>query len=158
MEIILLHSAQVEASRNVLAELPAGITVIDKHSEAVQACPNFSAYPALVVKDGDTMRVLSPFSTWAEAQAFIDNPPAPQEASRPRTMTKYYFRTRVLTFEERVVMDNSVIPELVTMRNDLFAAEVVDLDEVAKYKPVMLATGLASEERIDEIIAGVTHG
>ena len=85
---------------------------------------------------------------------WADMPPA---APAPRTMTKYAFRTRVLTFAERMTLDNSTIPELVTMRNDLAVADVVDLDEVAKYRPVMLATGLASEERIDEIISGVTH-
>lgn len=103
-------------------------------------------------------RVPVVLAEWVEMRpVWVDAPPSTEALSQPRTMTKYAFRTRVLTFAERVDMDNSTIPELVTMRNDLLVAEVVDLDEVAKYRPVMLGTGLATEARVDEIIAGVTH-
>ncbi|KAF0235047.1 MAG: hypothetical protein FD177_206 [Desulfovibrionaceae bacterium] len=171
MNIIILHDPLSEASRVLLFEMggePAGedvtitlggreVRVISKHALAVAACPNFSAYPAIVVQDGEAMRVKSPVESWADCLDFADNPPVAVPAQASRTMTKYEFRTKVLTFEERLTMDNSTIPELVTMRNDLSTAEVVDLDEVAKYRPVMLATGLATEARINQIIAGVIH-
>lgn len=74
-----------------------------------------------------------------------------------RIMSKYDFRTKVLTFDERKALDNSTDPNLVTMRNDIMAAAEVNLDEVAKYRALMLATGLTTEARVDEIIAGVRH-
>ena len=91
MQIILLHSAQVEASRAIVQELggePAGndvmithagreVRVISKHALAVAACPNFSAYPAVVVQDGETVGVKSPVQSWQECLDFADNPPQP---------------------------------------------------------------------------------
>lgn len=91
MNIVLLHSAQVESSRAIVQELggePAGndatithggraVRVISKHALAVAACPNFSAYPAIVVQDGESVRVKSPVESWAECLDFVDNPPQP---------------------------------------------------------------------------------
>ncbi|KAF0235362.1 MAG: hypothetical protein FD177_116 [Desulfovibrionaceae bacterium] len=91
MEITLLHSAQVATSRNIVRELggdPAGneatithegreVRVISKHALAVAACPNFSAYPAIVVQDGETVRVKSPVESWQDCLDFADNPPEP---------------------------------------------------------------------------------
>jgi hypothetical protein len=83
MGIILLHSAQVEASRAILQELglDAGtvdstatrdgraVRVVGKHALAVAVSPNFSAYPAIVVRDGGSLRVKSPVGSWAECAA-----------------------------------------------------------------------------------------
>jgi len=91
MQIIFLHSAMVESSRVIVQELsgePAEnditivnegreVRIISKHALAVVACQNFSAYPAIVVQDGESVRVKSPVASWAECLEFIDNPPAP---------------------------------------------------------------------------------
>jgi hypothetical protein len=170
MAVIILHSQYEEASRNLIASLGVpipdgddvmvdvggvGVRIISDHAKCAAMQPTFRAYPVLLSIMGPDTYVLDTPETWQECLTFMDDPVG--AFAKSRTMTKYGFRTRVLTFAERMAMDNSVVPELVTMRNDLFAAEVVDLDEVAKYKPVMLATGLATEARINEIIAGVTH-
>ncbi len=155
MDIILLHSAQVEASRNVLAGLPIGVTVIDKHSEAVAACPNFSAYPALVVKDGDTMRVLSPFSTWAEAQAFIDNTPAPPVEQRKMELTKLEFLS-LFTDDEKVQLKalESTNPVVALFWEEYRTAETIRLDDPRTVRAIsyLAMQGYITDARKNEIL------
>jgi hypothetical protein len=74
MNITILHSENVTESRQFMEDFNnnalAGVTIIDKHDDAVSACPNFSAYPT-VVCDG---RVLSPAPSWADALVWINSP------------------------------------------------------------------------------------
>lgn len=117
MNIVFLHSAQVEASRAIVQELgsePAGndvtithggreVRVISRHALAVGACPNFSAYPAIVVQDGENVRVKSPVESWAECLDFADNPPQPAPSVQAPKIehTKLEFLAR-FTDEEKI--------------------------------------------------------
>ena len=107
----------VEASRVIVQELggePAGndatiihggreVRVISKHALAVVACPNFSAYPAIVVQDGETVRVKSPVDSWADALAFVDNPPVAATPAPKVEFTRTDFLD-LFTIEEQVAL------------------------------------------------------
>ncbi|WP_027190081.1 hypothetical protein [Fundidesulfovibrio putealis] len=115
MIYILLHDPNNAASRILMAELggePAGtdvniiydgreVRVISKHTLAVAACPNFSAYPAIVVQDGEIVRVKSPVVSWADCLDFIDNPPAPSIPTPKIEHTKLEFLA-LFTDEEKI--------------------------------------------------------
>jgi hypothetical protein len=120
MDVIILHSPLDGASRQLMEALggePAGpdvtinvdgcaVRVISDHALAVAACPNFSAYPALVVRDGETVRVKSPVASWAECVAFIQ---APAETSTPLAasvhVTKLEFASRFTADERQRILD-----------------------------------------------------
>ncbi|MFZ5427746.1 MAG: hypothetical protein ACOZEN_12285 [Thermodesulfobacteriota bacterium] len=117
MEIILLHSAQVEASRAIAAQLggePAeadaiinkdgrDVRVVSKHSLAVGLCPSFSAYPAIaVVEDGGAIRCKSPVASWAECLDFVDSAPAgPAQPAHAAELSKLQF-LGLFTDEEKI--------------------------------------------------------
>ena len=117
MKVIILHSAQVEASRAIVAELggePAGpdvtvthggreVRVVSKHALAVAVCPNFSAYPAcVVVEESGDIRVKSPVDSWAECLGFALTPPV-QEPALPREFTRLEF-LNLFTVQEQVLL------------------------------------------------------
>lgn len=118
MEIILLHSAMVEASRLLVAAFGLDpLTVVDetvqrdgytvrivgKHAVAVALCPNFSAYPTLVVMDGEATRVVG-VSSWQDClKAITYVPPAPQPVPTPRVITQFAF-SRLFTKAERIAI------------------------------------------------------
>jgi len=119
MQITVLHSEMVEASRAITAAFGLhsdvvdasvimdghAVQVIGKHSLAVAACPNFSAYPAIVIQDGETLRVKSPVESWADCLAFVDNPPvpAPSNPARKIEFTKTDFLD-LFTVEEQIAL------------------------------------------------------
>lgn len=146
MEIILLHSAQVEASRNIVAELggePTGadatvdhdgrtVRVISKHALAVGACPNFSGYPAIAVVAADgSVRVKSQVESWAECVEFIDAP-APSQVAQARKvqLTRLEF-LNLFTNEEKVRLKalESTDPTVALFWEEYRAADSVRLDD-----------------------------
>ena len=169
MNILILHSPLDGASRQFVASVGIEPTrtdesatvegqvvrIISDHALAVSVCPEFGAYPALVViADDETRRVLAPVTSWAQALAFAQTPIVPTST---KTLTYHEFRL-LFTFAERVAWDNSTIPEVVTMRNDLVGAESINLDQVASYRAEMLKSGLITEERLNQVLAGVRPG
>lgn len=158
MEIIILHSAMVESSRKLLEDFNndalAGVTVIDKHGDAVAACPNFSAYPAIVVKDGESVRVLSPAGSWAEARAWIESPPTSPTVT---TLTQFEF-SQLFTAAERIAIRtaakaNAAVEDAVDILN---RASVVDLTLPETQAGIlgMAQAGLLTTERAADILAG----
>lgn len=107
MEIVILHSAQVEASRALMDSIQTGYaqlnspaehsfavgddtaTVISKHNKAVERLPNFSGYPTAIFADG---RVVSPAPLWPDLVALAATLPPPTPG--PRTFTRLEFLNR----------------------------------------------------------------
>ncbi len=166
MEILILHSEMVEASRELVADYLAAIagntalfgenpvTIIDKHKDAVSACPNFSAYPAIVVRDGETARVLSPAPSWADAMAWIQNPPAPA----PVTLLTQFEFSQLFTAAERIAIRtaskaNPAIEDAVDILNRASMVDLV-LPETQAGVMGMAQAGLLTPERAADILAG----
>lgn len=144
MHIVLLHSAQVEASRAIVEELggePAGpdatvvhegreVRIVSKHALAVGLCPSFSAYPAcVVIDDGGDMRVKSPAGSWAECLAFALAPPA-RGPVFPREFTRLDFLNR-FTDQEKVLLKSleSSDPIVALFWEEWRCAEAISLDD-----------------------------
>lgn len=146
MKIIFLHSAQVEASRNIVAELggePSGVDVtvdhdgrnvriVSKHALAVGVCPNFSGYPVIVVvADDGTQRVKSQVESWAECVEFIDAPaPAQVAQARKVQFTRLEF-LNLFADEEKVRLKalESTDPAVALFWEEYRAADSVRLDD-----------------------------
>lgn len=143
MQIIFLHSAQVEASRNIIAVLGLlsdvvdarlimdghAVQVIGKHALAVAACPNFSAYPAIVVTDGESVRVKSPVATWAECLDFADNPPVDPEVTRARIVSQFEFYNLFTSVERKGIRAAAKVnADVEDTLDGLDRAKDVDLD------------------------------
>lgn len=152
MEITLFHSAQVEESRAIVQELGGepsgndvtidhdgrGVRIVSKHALAVGVCPNFSAYPAIVVTGEDgTTRVKSPVGTWAECLDFIDNPPVPPAPVRRVEFSKLEFLSR-FTDEEKVQLKTleATDPVVGLFWEEYRAAESIRLDDPRTIKSV----------------------
>ena len=107
MDIILLHSAMVGASRGLLASLgvtfPEGddvtvtvggdtVRIVSKHALAVGVCPAFPGYPAAAVTVGGKQYVLAFPVSWAAVTAWAADPVPAGE--KPTTLSKYAFSQR----------------------------------------------------------------
>jgi len=144
MNITLLHSAQVETSRAIVQELggePAEndatithdgreVRIVSKHALAVGVCPNFSAYPAVVVTDGGELRVKSPVESWAQCLEFIDNPPAPPVCPRKLEFTRLEF-LNLFTDEEKIQLKTleNTDPTVALFWEEYRTAQVIRLDD-----------------------------
>ncbi|MFP5222284.1 MAG: hypothetical protein ACLGSA_08350 [Acidobacteriota bacterium] len=166
MNIVLLHSAQVESSRAIVQELggePTGndvtithggrdVRVISKHALAVAACPNFSAYPAVVVLDGQDMRVKSPVESWAECLDFADNPPqaAPTVPASKIEHTKLEFLS-LFTDEEKISLKalEDTDPTVALFWEEYRTADSIRLDDPRTVRAVeyLAAQGYIAAER-----------
>jgi len=166
MNIVLLHSAQVETSRAIVQELggePAGndatlthggreVRVISKHSLAVAACPNFSAYPVIMVQDGETVRLKSPVESWAECLDFTDNPPQPaQTVPAPKIEhTKLEFLAR-FSDEEKISLKalEDTDPTVALFWEEYRTADSIRLDDPRTIRAVeyLAAQGYIPAER-----------
>lgn len=167
MKVIILHSALVESSRNLMAELgvdpqlnediitaPNGWQVCAKHSYAVTVCPNFSAYPTCVVIDaGGQMRVKSPVGSLADCEAFTNDLGNPGVKT---IFTPFEFSQR-FTFAEQVAIETAGETDAsvrVVMRQ-FQTAQDIDLDNQACQQGVMLlaSKGLLTTPRAVAILA-----
>jgi hypothetical protein len=174
MEITLLHSAQVEESRAIVQELggePAGsdvtvnhegrdVRIVSKHALAAGVCPNFSAYPAVVVTGEDgTVRVKSPVGDWAECLDFIDNPPvpAPTGPARKVDLTRLEFLD-CFTDQEKVQLKSleATDPVVGLFWEEYRAAASIRLDDPRTVKAVghLASLGYITEARKAEILGG----
>lgn len=174
MEIILLHSAQVEDSRALLSELglvetmevPADFTlmkgssevrVISKHALATGVCPSFSCYPTLVVKEGDQVRSLSGLKTWAEAVDFINEPPATVTPVQKVRFSKLEF-LGLLTDAEKVSLKakETSDPVVGVFWEEFRASEFIDLTDPRTIRGVQAleASDNLDEGRAAQILAG----
>ena len=169
MDMILLHSAQVEASRAIVQELggePAGndvtltydgreVRVISKHALAVAACPNFSAYPAMVVQDGETVRVKSPVESWAECLDFAGKPPAPSAPAPKVEFTRLEF-LNLFTDAEQVALKvaENADPVVGVFWEQYRTAETVRLDDPRTIRALeyLAAQGHIASERKDALL------
>jgi hypothetical protein len=171
MDIIILHSPLDGASRNLMQALggePSGpdvtismegrsVRIIPDHALAVAVCPNFSAYPALVVKDGETLRVKSPVGSWAECAAFVETPAQPPlEAAKP-PLSKLEF-LRLFTDEELVRLKTleASDPVVAVIWEQVRAAENVRLDDerTVRGAEYLASKGYIAPERKSAILAG----
>ena len=171
MEVIILHSAQVETSRTVVSELGGDpqwnsseevvnasgreVRVISKHAVAVAACPNFSAYPAIVVQDGETVRVKSPVESWADCLDFIDNPPVPEAPARKIEHTKLEFLA-LFTDEEKISLKSfeATDPTVGLFWEEYRTADSIRLDEPRTIRAVeyLAGQGYITAERKADIL------
>ncbi len=71
-----------------------------------------------------------------------------------RKLTKLEFRNK-FTFSERVLLDNSTIPEVVVLRNDLLVSEFVDLDYpgLVSGMDLLVSLSILTSQRKSEILA-----
>ncbi len=112
MDIIILHSAMVGASRDLLTSLGVAIAegddvtvtvgadtvrIVSKHALAVGVCPAFPGYPAALVGEGEAQRLLAFPASWAAVQEWAADPTAGEV--KPTTMSKYEFSKRFLADE-----------------------------------------------------------
>jgi len=171
MDIILLHSEQVEASRAIAAQLggePADadmiinkdgrdVRIVSKHSLAVGLCPNFSAYPAiLVVEDGGAIRCKSPVASWAECLDFVDNPPAgPEQPAFAAELSKLQF-LGLFTDEEKVSLKalESSDPTVALFWEEYRTADTIRLDDPRTIRAVeyLAGRGYLAEGRKEAIL------
>jgi len=172
MNIVFLHSAQVDASRAIVQEIGgefAGndatvthggreVRVISKHALAVAACPNFSAYPAIVVQDGETVRVKSPVESWAECLNFADNPPqpAPSVPARKIELTKLEFLA-LFTDEEKISLKalEGTDPTVALFWEEYRTADSIRLDDKRTIRAVeyLASQGYIPAERKTAILS-----
>lgn len=173
MEIVLLHSAMVEASRLLVAAFGLDpLTVVDetaqrdgytvrivgKHSVAVALCPNFSAYPTLAVL-GDPPTRSSQVESWQDCLRVIQyTPPEPEAVPLPRTISQFAF-SRLFTKPERIAIRQAakVNADVEDFLDILDRAGEVDLDlqETIDGVEAMEAGGLIGTGRAAQILAGV---
>jgi hypothetical protein len=173
MEIILLHSAMVEASRKIVQALGLDelnvvdettfvdgkvVRVVGKHSLAVVICPNFSAYPALVVTEEGAARVKSPVDSWVDCLDFINNPPAPPDPVPVYVISAYEFSKRFTMEEEVAIEEASVIDPVIRVairKLGLIKNWDVDLSDTGtmNYVGYLATKGLIAPERVAEILA-----
>lgn len=174
MDIILLHSAQVETSRAIVEELglDAGtvdstvtkdghsVRVVGKHALAVGVCPNFSAYPAVVVKNGEAVWVKSPVESWADCLAFLSAPAQPLSPGVPAVrpaLSKLEF-LRLFTDEElvRLKMLEGSDPVVAVFWEQYRAAESLRPDDERTGRAIeyLASKGYITPERKSAILAG----
>ncbi|KAF0232534.1 MAG: hypothetical protein FD177_2421 [Desulfovibrionaceae bacterium] len=171
MQIILLHSAQVETSRAIVQEIGGNpqwnsaeevictggreVRVISKHALAVAACPNFSAYPAIVVQDGESVRVNSPVESWVDCLDFADNPPSPETPARKVEHSKLEFLA-LFTDEEKVSLKalETTDPTVGLFWEEYRTADSIRLDDPRTIRAVEYLTsqGYITAERKEEIL------
>ena len=145
MQIIFLHSAQVEASRAIAAELGGepseddiirsidgrDVHIVSKHALAVGVCPNFSGYPVIVVaEDNGVLRAKSQVGSWAECLEFIDQAPAAPVAVKKTELSKLEFLS-LFTDEEKVSLKSleSVDPVIALFWEEFRTADAITLDD-----------------------------
>lgn len=171
MNIIILHSELSSVSRSLVAELGQVADVVDAtlimdghsvrivgdHALAVAACPNFSAYPAIVVQDGASVRVKSPVESWAECLDFIDNPPAPGTPAPLPELTKLEFLAR-FTDEEKISLKalEATDPMVGLFWEEYRGATSIRLDDPRTTRAInmLAAAGHITEARKLEILEG----
>lgn len=174
MDITLLHSAQVEASRAIVEELglDAGtvdstvtkdghtVRVVGNHALAVAVCRNFSAYPAIVVRDGEAQRAKSPVASWAECTQFVESPaelPSPGVPATRPALTKLEF-LRLFTDEELVRLKTleAADPAVAVFWEQYRAADNLRLDDerTAMAIEYLASKGYITPERKSAILAG----
>lgn len=172
MQIIILHSQYSPLSLALLESmgiLPDGadmtitheereVRIISEHAQAVAACPNFSAYPAIVVQDGASVRVKSPVESWAECQDFVDNPPTSEAPAPKIEFTRLEF-LNLFTGEEQVALKAAESnPAVGVFWESWRAADCIRLDDSRTIAAVsMLATpeiGIITPARAAAILEG----
>jgi len=170
MQTVFLHSAQVESSRAIMAQLggePVGvdvtinhegreIRVLSKHSLATGVCPNFSAYPAIVVtQDDGGQRVKSPVDSWAQCLEFIDSPPAATPAAKQTSFPRLEF-LGLFTEEEKVSLKalESVDPTVALFWEEFRSADTISLTDPRTIRAVeyLSAQGYLGAGRKEEIL------
>lgn len=170
MQMIILHSALVEASRALMEELGgepsaadvtlardgAEVRVVSKHALAVGLCPAFTAYPAVAVtSEGGAVRVKSPVSSWAQCLAFAGEEPEPEAQRPPSGLTRLEFLDR-FTDEEKLALKNLEDTDVfVALFWEQFrAAQSIDLGDQRTVQAVeyLGAQGHISPERAAEIL------
>lgn len=170
MQMVILHSAMVEASRDLMEELggqPQGddvtlehgghpVRVVSKHALAAQLCPAFGAYPAVAVPDGaGGMRVCSPVADWAGCLAFAGEEPGPEPARPPGALTKLEFLGR-FTGEEKMALKalEATDPNVALFWEEYRAAQSIDLGDPRTVHAVeyLGAQGLLAPGRADAIL------
>jgi hypothetical protein len=171
MDIILLHSAMVAQSRDLLASLgvaiPEGddvtvtvvsdtVRIISKHKLAVAAIPAFPGYPTAALTVDGKQYVLQFPTSWAEVTAWAANPVP--TVTKPMAMTHLAFRKR-FTFTERTAIETAAVtdPEVRTVQKDFEAAQEIDLTypDTIQGVGLLVAKGLLTQARANEIL-GVT--
>lgn len=167
MVVIVLHSSEVDISRALMVELgvdphinedivqsPNGWKVSAKHSYATTVCPNFSAYPTIVVFDGDKTRVKSPVANLEDALDFVNNQPL---ATPNRILSQFEF-TQLFTSAERKAIrqqskSNTDLEDLMAVLN---AAQDVNLDLPILISGLafLVSLGILTAARRDKILTG----
>ena len=160
----------VETSRNIVAVLGLvpgvldasvvmdgrEVRIISKHAQAVAACPNFSAYPAIVVQDGETQHVKSPVASWEECLSFIESIPGPQP-TRKIVFTKTDFLD-LFTVEEQIALKGlEKTDDAVALFWERYrVADDIRLDDPRTIGAInmLAASGHISQERAAAILGG----
>lgn len=168
MDIILLHSAMVGASRDLLASLgvtiPEGddvtvavgsdtVRIISKHSLAVAAVPAFPGYPAAAVTVDGKQYVLPFPTTWAEVTAWVANP-AP-ENTKVTAITNEEFLKRFTQTELLAILNAQSTDTTIQLFMLLFnAASYIDLEDSLVVSAVnhMVSANLLTSDRGKEIL------
>jgi hypothetical protein len=173
MDIILLHSATVAESRALLASLGVAIPeggdvtvtmgadtarIISKHAQAVGICPAFPGYPAAVLGEGETQRVLPFPASWAAVLEWAANPPTPAPTT-PDTFTPAEFM-RLFTQDEldAVLAAEATDADVKRMWAFIRAVGYVNMaDQLTENSLRMLREKayIVSDERLQQIKAGV---
>ena len=168
MDIILLHSAMVGTSRDLLASLgvaiPEGddvtvtvgsdtVRIISKHVLAVGVCPAFPGYPTAAVTVDGKQYVLAFPATWAAVTAWAANPVPVVEKST--VMSRYVFSQRFHADEMiGILAAQASDPAVALFMKLLDYAQEVDLTDVNLQSAFvhMVTAGLLTQERATAIL------
>ena len=167
MDITILASDQVEASRSLLAALgvalPEGtdVTVTVGNDtvrilrEGQTAYTAYPGYPTVIVGEGDEERMLPFPVSWAAAVDWAYNPPAEPGDGLSTIMTHLAFRKR-FTFAERTAIETAAVtdPEVRTVQKDFEAAQEIDLTypDTIQGVGLLVTKGLLTQDRANAVL------